>query len=148
MHYCTLVQPDMIQKLLGPTLSRGSEIQETSQNNMLGFSLVVVSFFVLFCFYCQPYTSEAHLQRGLLNWEKTSIRLACVQIYWAFSWLIVDVRKPNELWAMWPLGPGSSEKTSWANHREQHSLVVSAIIPASRFLLARVTALISLLDKL
>jgi hypothetical protein len=57
----------------------------------------------LFCFYCQPYISEAHLQRGHLNWENASIRLACGQICWAFSWLIIGVRKPNELWAMWPL---------------------------------------------
>lgn len=37
----------MIQKLLGPTLARGSKIQEMSENSMLGFSLVVVG---IFCF--------------------------------------------------------------------------------------------------
>jgi hypothetical protein len=71
MRFCitclSLAQND--SEAFGPTLSRGSEIQEMSENSMVGFSLVVVELFcfVLFCFYCQPYISEAHLQRGHLN---------------------------------------------------------------------------------
>ena len=38
----------MIQKVFGPTLSRRIEVQEMSENNMLGFSLLVVV--ELFCF--------------------------------------------------------------------------------------------------
>ena len=35
----------MIQKVFGPTLSRGSEIQEMSENNIQVFSLLVVELY-------------------------------------------------------------------------------------------------------
>jgi hypothetical protein len=35
----------VIQKVFGPTLSRRIEVQEMSENNMLGFSLLLVELF-------------------------------------------------------------------------------------------------------
>ena len=72
--------------------------------------------------FCQLDISWSHLGRQNLNWENASIRLACRQVWRAFSWLKIDVGEPSPLWVVKPLS-----KWSWVilKSKPRFSVVVS-----------------------
>jgi hypothetical protein len=81
---------------------------------------------------CQFDTSWNHLNKGNLNWENISIKPSCRD----FSQLGIDWGGPSPLW----VGPfpglvvlGSIRKQA-EQASKQHSSMVSASAPASRFL--------------
>lgn len=58
------------------------------------------------CLFCQLGKSQSHVGRETLNWENSPTRLACGEAYWAFPWLVIDVRRYrcSSLWLLLPLG--------------------------------------------
>lgn len=58
------------------------------------------------CLFCQQSTWLNNLERGNVNWEIASIRLACEIIWEAIFCLMVERRGPSSLWAFPYLGPG------------------------------------------
>lgn len=76
--------------------------------------------------------------RGGFSRGMASIRLACRQVYEAFSWLMWEGHTHYGLWHPWADGLGGSKKGSWLwaweQASKQSSSMASASVPAMEFL--------------